>query len=749
MVGTTYKNTEDVREEVLEQQDSVSRDREEEATRSRLESSLHSHIVSQFNKARNAREQSGINDIMLDCLRAYNAEYSPAELAQMADEGGSKIYMNLTSTKVRAAISWIKDILLASKEKSWSIKPTTVPELPEDQVAGIEQRLTEEFEAIAAELEGDIPATLKESQERRRDIYEAVQDEIRKEAEYAFEIIEDEIKDSFEEGNWRKALSSFIDDFCIFPTAILKGPIVTKKNCLVWENGVAVPKQKYILFNKRISPFDIYPSPEAETPLDGDFIEHLRYSRKELASFLNHPKYKQDRLRNVLANDIGKGYPMGVDGSIEDSKADQEKRNDSHGANENVFHGFHFWGSAPVRILREWGVEEEDIAGKDDEDICDIEAILVGSEVIKCQINKDPLGRRPYYAASFQNRPGSFWGISPPYLMRDIQKMCNACARALSNNMGLASGPIMEVYIDRLADGQEIEELRPRDVVQVTSDPTGGSGRAVNFFTIPSVANELMAVYKEFELRADDVTMIPRYAYGNERSGGAAQTASGLSMLLESASKGIKDAIRHIDEDVIIPRVEAEFYLRMLERGDVHQFTGDISVVAHGSQALTLKGAEQMRRNEFLQVTANPIDQEIIGNIGRAEILRVMANDLGLGENIVPNRQELKRAQAQKQAQQAEQTSQPVQAAQIQNETNMQIARERNEISAADLQRKQLKDQQDGQLKVAELDVRTRESAQRSATEMQKTQAKIDSDEHQANQSIALSIQTGDKSNSV
>jgi len=747
MIGVEYKTTEDVMKE-KEREATEIEDSEQEYNET-LNVSLHSHIVKTFQQNRMARETSGVNELMLDCLRAYNGEYSSEELALIQREGGSKIYMNLTSTKVRAAISWIKDILLASKEEAWSIRPTTVPELPEDQVAQIEERISVEFEEIAAELDGDIPATLKEAQERRRDLYDAIQEEIKKEAAFAFKIIEDDIRDSFEEGGWSKALSQFIDDFCIFPTAVLKGPIITKRKKLEWENGIPVVEDEYVFVNKRISPFDIYPAPEAETPCDGNFIEHIRLSRKELSSFIGNRVYKQDKLKTVLDNDIGKGYPIGLDGNVEDRKAQQEMRHDANAANENVYHGLHFWGSASVKLLRDWGYDEAQLVGKDDNEELDIEAIVVGSEVIKCRINKDPLGRRPYYTSSFQKRPGSFWGSCPPYLMRDIQRMCNACARALSNNMGLSSGPIMEVYIDRLASGQEVSELRPRDIVQVTTDPTGASGRAVQFFTIPSVANELMAVYKEFELRADDVTMIPRYAYGNERSGGAAQTASGLSMLLESASKGIKDAIRHIDEDVIIPRVKTEFYYKMLDKGSEYLFSGDIEVVAYGSSTLTLKGAQQMRRNEFLQITANPIDSEIMGPHGRAEILRVVAKDLGLGENVIPGRMEIKKAVLAKQQAQAEQVAAPVQAAQIQNEANLQMSRERNEIAAADLNRKQAKDQTDAQLKIAELDVRSREGQQRSATELQKTQAKIASDEHQANQAIALSLQTGDKANSV
>ena len=717
-------------------------------------SSLRSHIVHAFQENRDARETSGVNKLMLDSLRAYNGHYDPEDWSKIKGEGGSSIFMNLTSTKVRAAISWIKDILLASKEDAFSIQITPVVDLPGDVTQQVNAKITQEFEDMMATAQAppegqqapDVAESLKEINERKRDLFTAITEEMNKEASFAFEIIERRIKDQMKEGKWEAALSDTIDNFCIFPTAFLKGPIVTRKKRLSWEDGVAVPVEDYVMMNKAVSSLDIYPSPEAVTVMDGNFIEHLRMSRKEVASLKGTPKYKEDALRKVLERDEGKGYPSGMDTNIEDEKAREEMREDTHRANENVFHGLHFFGTAPVKMLRDWGMEDPVLDGLDEEDEVDIEAILIGTEVIKCVLNDDPLGRRPYYSASFQKRPGSIWGTAPPFLMRDIQKMCNACARALSNNMGLSSGPIMEVVIERLADGQEISQLVPRDIIQTKSDPFGNSQRAVSFFSIPSNAQELLTVYKEFEVKADDVTMIPRYAYGNEQTGGAAQTASGLSMLLESASKGIKDAIRHIDEGIIIPRVEMEFYTTML-KGDI-PFTGDINVIAKGSQSLTMAGAQQMRRNEFLQVTANPIDQEIMGVEGRAEILRVMADDLGLGENIVPNRQELK-SREKKKAEQQGQPSDNVQAAQIQNETILQIAEKRDQIAIADLERKTNKDQADVQLKVQEQEMQAQSDATKATSKLAEVDKQIASDEHKANQAIALSLETGDKANNV
>ena len=59
-------------------------------------------------------------------------------------------------------------------------------------------------------------------------------------------IMERKIKDDLKEGKWEDALSEFIEDFCIFPAAIMKGPVITKKDKLVWEAGVPIVKEDFL-----------------------------------------------------------------------------------------------------------------------------------------------------------------------------------------------------------------------------------------------------------------------------------------------------------------------------------------------------------------------------------------------------------------------------------------------------------------------------------------------------------------------
>lgn len=219
--------------------------------------------------------------------------------------------------------------------------------------------------------------------------------------------------------------------------------------------------------------------------------------------------------------------------------------------------------------------------------------------------------------------------------MADIQDVCNATARSLVNNLAISSGPQVEVYQERLQATEDPTNIYPWKVWLTKDSNVTGNNPAVRFTQPSSNAAELLAVYDKFELRADDATNIPRYAYGNERVGGAGQTASGLSMLMESANKGIKDAIRHIDRGVIRRVIEA-LWLHNMQYSDDRSIKGDVAVVPRGSSAMLIREQTHQMRTQFLQMTANDYDMGILGREGRRDLLEAVAEKLDL-PGLIPS----------------------------------------------------------------------------------------------------------------
>jgi hypothetical protein len=731
---------------------------------------LASYIMSEFQFNKDARVTSEIEDDIVDSLRAYNGKYSKEDIARIAISGGSQIFMNITATKARAARSWIADILKPPQGEPWSIEPTPVEDLPTDLRTMLTEALQKEFEESLQQAqpqpqegaEGQpqpqqapnveqAQETLREANQRKRDIEKAVAEEITREAKYQLVGMEKKIRDQLKEGNWDSALSDFLDDFVIYPAAFIKGPIISKSKKLVWKDGEAVFEDIFSYKNKRVNPLDIYPSPEASCINEGNLCEHMRLTLAELESLRGVEGYVESALIEAIEDyELGVGASW-VDTGIEQDIAEEENRGTFIDMDRNVIHALHFWGNIPLRKLREWEFFEkiEGLEKSEDTDIIAIEAILVGNKVIKCVVNDDPMLRRPYYKASFMNVPGAFWGKSLPMLMASIQRMCNAVARALSNNLGIASGPQIELYTDRLADDGPVEEIVPFKIWQLKSDPTGAGGRAINFWQPTSNAQELLAVYQSFEDKADDVTGIPKYAYGNERTAGAAQTAQGLAMLLESTSKIIKDCIRNIDEGLIKPRIMYQFHHNMLNM-DEFKYSGDINVATIGSRTLSIRGAEATKRNEFLQATANPTDMEVMGIEGRAAILRKMGEDLGL-PNVIPTDFELKQKIKKQQEQQAAAEQAMAQAeeakatagieattVQIEGQKAMHLATMQKEMAALQVRMKE--HQEEMQLKVAEIQRKMKADSDKATISAIQEKGKTD----RQTQEVALSINKGE-----
>jgi hypothetical protein len=112
-------------------------------------------------------------------------------------------------------------------------------------------------------------------------------------------------------------------------------------------------------------------------------------------------------------------------------------------------------------------------------------------------------------------------------------------------------------------------------------------------------------------------------------------------MLMGSAGKGIRQTIMHIDFDVIGPLVVSQYNWNMQYIDDA-SIKGDCEIIPRG--AVTLANREQLnvRRVEFLQATANPIDSQIVGPTGRAAILREVAKGLAMPvDDIVPTNEQI------------------------------------------------------------------------------------------------------------
>lgn len=618
---------------------------------------LAGHVRRCFQEALMAKRMT-VEQRMLNSVRARRGEYDPVKLQAIRDMGGSEIFANLTSSKCRAAASWIRDVMMGQgDQRPWRIEPTPVAEVPPDVGEIIVNAVkTQIMQTILAG--GDLSdAAVLEATLQARD---AALAEVQQQAQAAADRMADLMEDQLLEGGFDKAMDAFIDDLTTFPAAILKGPVVRKKAVLKWAKRAdgkgydPVTSMELKLEWERVNPFKIFPSPSATTVDDGYLIEQHTLSRSDLNALIGVEGYDDASIRMVI-EDYGRGGLRDwLSGLAEQTEAAGQSTVNLMQNPDGLIDALQFWGSVPGKWLVEWGMDPAEVPDETKE--YHVEAWLVGNYVIKAVLNYDPLDRKPYYKASFEDVPGSWWGNSVADLVNDDQQVVNAAARGLINNMGIASGPQVQVNVSRLAPGEKITQITPWKIWQVTDDPLNPGGTttpAISFFQPNSNVTELMAVFEKFSQLADEHSGIPRYLSG-DTTGGAGRTASGLSMLIGNAGKSIKQVISSIDVGVMAPLLERLYAHNMLHAQD-QALKGDVCVRACGADALLAKESIRQRRTEFLTATQNPFDMQIVGVLGRAAILREIAKDLGMDVNdVVPSPEILKAKFAAQQAMQAQ-----------------------------------------------------------------------------------------------
>lgn len=679
---------------------------------------LAGHVRSAWGRNKLAKEK--VDQKLLKCLRARRRVFGPGELAQLQGNGGTNfIFADLTETKCRAGSAWIRDIVLPVGERPWALEPTPLAELPAALKKSIVNKAIEQAQQIMRQraqqsmqaqqqpaLAGPpgappmpaapaaLPSDAVMSKEEFRQQVAELGDKLRTEAEQAVKRIagirsrrmEKQIEDRLAEGGWAKAMDACVEDFVTYPAMIMKGPVYQRVQTLEWAESwtpkvVNNAKQCW----EQVSPFDAYPAPGAADCQSGDFIERMRMWRKSLFDLKGLPGYQDEEIDKAL-RDYSDGHMEGWLWTEAERQRLTNETNYMFVSPPGVIDAVNYWGSVPGWKLISWGVKSSDDKALEPTRDYECNVVVIGRYVIYAALNPDPLGARPYRKACYDEIPGAFWGNSVPDLCSNSQNMCNFYASAMADNAGFVAKPQFWVHADRFADGENVLEIFGGKVWQLKSDPTQGVNPGMGVFNIPDNSQSLNANYDKWEMRADDATGIPRYTYGNERVGGAGDTASGLAMLLNSAAKGLRRAISNIDANVIGPNIEATFVNEMLYNED-ESIKGDCKAVPRGAAAILIKDAAQRNRMQFLGMTANPIDMQIIGAKGRAAVLHEVATSMELdADSIVPDEEKLEQQQAEAARAQAEAAQQAMQAQQAEHQDKMALEREKIAASQAGAQ---------------------------------------------------------------
>ena len=618
---------------------------------------LAAYVRSCWNAARDAKRE--VENRMLACERQKQGKYSTAKLAQIEEYGQAPVYMMLTQEKCFHCESWLEDILFPADAKPWGIKPTSVPDLSPEQDTNLKQSYVQACmqaaqEMVMAEVQnvvaqaGQPPsqeqimqavqqqaqALMQEKQADAEAYREKVLADTEKQARKAGEQIEKVMEDEMEESGWSEALRAAVPHIVGSLAGFVKGPVIKRKQVMQWndagEPAMAVSRVKEF---STPSPFDIYPAPESTKVGDGYLIELHRLMRKDLHELIGVPGYDDGAIRRVLEEYGAGGLKNWVWLTNQAERDRLEGRDHTNAGPDQKIEALQFWGSVQGRHLLDFGLAPAMVPDPMAE--YSAEVWLIGSYVIKAQLNPNPLGKPPYFKASFREVSGAFWGMGLPEIISDVQDVCNGAARAAIANMSISASAQVGVDTGALAEGEDVTEMFPSKIWQFDMASNGGR-TPIWFFQPQLVAHQLLAIYAQFSEEADTKSGIPKYSYGAGGGSGALSTVGGMSMMMNAAARGIKKVIRNIDRGIVVPSVTAMWRWLMLYDERPVLRSGDIRIIAQGSSALMARETLQVRRNEAMaMISANPTILQLMPEEGFMEIVKPFLRDLGYDTNNV------------------------------------------------------------------------------------------------------------------
>ena len=649
----------------------------------------------QFKAEDQVKRRFSIDERWLDDLRQFNGQYDKTTAATLAASGESKLFVNITRNKVNAAEARLIDILFPTDDRNWGIQPTPVPYL---------SKLTKDQDPLSNE-DGSPFVTDKGVQVQKRDVAQGVLEEARERSI----SMQDEIDDQLTETNYNSVSRDMVHDAVLYGTGIIKGPVLLGKTRQKWSEVVDDQGQVAQVIEmvddlrpgaERVDPWDFFPDMQARSIDDAEFVFQRHYmSKKALRDLADKPGFLRSQIAEVLKQEA------------------DNTQTATHLQEMQSMAGISSLDNGRFEVWEYHGpVEKDDLiaAGVDvDEDdvFTDFNGVVWFSEgrVLKAVINPADTGDMPYSVFNWEGDDTTLFGVGIPHLMRSSQKVLNATWRMLMDNAGLSVGPqtVINSHVVRPADGNW--RLTPHKVWELT-DKNGNVNNVFGSFEINSHMTELISLFQYARQIADEETALPQISQGEQ--GSATDTASGMSMLMNSANTMLRRVVKNFDDDITRPFIKRMYDWNM-QFNPKEDVKGDFSIDARGTSSLLVKEQQAANLMNLMNISASPLLEPLTNT---AALYRKVVSSMQIeADEIVKTTEEieLETQKMQKQMEAQQEMMMQAQQAQPQAPTGDPLAEQKLALEAQKMQ-------MDGQLKGAQI--------QAQAQKLQVDQQKMASD---------------------
>ena len=569
-------------------------------------SGLVDYVYEKYKRAENYREND--EDRWLRAYRNYRGFYGPD--VQFTEAEKSRVFVKTTKTKTLAAYSQIVDVLFAGNKFPISVEPTQLPEGVSESVhADLQptpptQPSVESPYGFAGDGK-DLPAGFRGNvelgplEEKLGDVENLKEGAGTTPSTVTFspamiaaKNMEKKILDQLEESGATKHLRSIAFEMALFGTGVMKGPFAVDKEYPSWnDDGDYDPTFKTVPQVSHVSVWNFYPDPDANNMDEAQYaIERHKLSRNQLRNLKKRPYFRNSVIDSCI--EMGETY----------TKKDWEDDLSDYATGETYIDRFEvieYWGSVDTDVLLDNEVEIPKELQAFDELQANI--WICNKKLIRVVLNPFKPAKIPYMAAPYELNPYSFFGVGIAENMDDTQTLMNGFMRMAVDNSVLSGNLLIEVDETNLVPGQDLS-VYPGKIFRRQG---GAPGQAIFGTKFPNVAGENMQLFDKARQLADESTGLPSFAHGQTGVTGIGRTASGISMLMNAASSGIKAVIKNVDDYLLKPLGENLFSFNMQFNYD-EKTKGDLEIKARGTESLMANEVRSQRLMQFLGIASNP-----------------------------------------------------------------------------------------------------------------------------------------------
>lgn len=474
--------------------------------------------------------------------RQFLGQYDQ-EIEKNLDPNRSRAYPKTTRVKCVSMLSRLMNLLFQADDKCWGVNASAVPELNQEDLQSVLDRLLDA-------AQGGTPTD------------EQIEQAVREFAALRAARLELEIEDQLQElgGNtgedFVQLCRQVIYSGIRYGMGVLKGPFTSMQQQRTWKKDVtgrlmAVPLESYRPRFEFVPIWDYYPDMSARylRGMEGQFERHVM-SKHQLMMLKQRPDFIASQIDEVLRLNPNGNYTrkawelevraMGVQLQVTD-------------VDRNKFEALCWEGYLSGKNLADAGIDVPE--DKMSEDLrCNVWFAPGGNVVIKAELDPwselDTDGEMPmYHHFVFEENESTLVGTGLPQIMRDSQMNICAGTRMLLDNAAIMR--IFEMNTELLSLNQDTTAITPDKIFyREDASPATANIPAVREIKLDIRVTELKELIRLFQDFADQETFVNPSTGGDMQKGPSEpfRTAAGASMIQGNAALPFKDVVRNFDK---------------------------------------------------------------------------------------------------------------------------------------------------------------------------------------------------------